>query len=288
MKLLITGGSGFVGSELAVYFKPHVSDIYTTYFTGKAGDAHSVQVDLSNKDQVNRTFDAIRPDVVIHAAGNKNVQQCQADLALARKMNVTTTKQVSECCASTGASLVFLSTDYVFKGDAGHYRENDRKEPSTNYGLTKSEAEDYLVKENRRCLIVRAAAIYGRKSGFIQWLISSLATHRPLRVFENLYFSPTSIQHLYERLRDLIQQKLTNEIIHVTDNERISRFDFSRKLAHFLGFDANLIQPDHYQSQGEVPMLKDSSLNSDRVFGKLGGQPGIDAQLQKLSKDYFL
>jgi dTDP-4-dehydrorhamnose reductase len=78
----------------------------------------------------------------VHAAALTDVDKCEVDKDLAWKINVNGTENIAESCKKRHAFLIYLSTDYVFNGEKGAYKETDKPDPVSNYGLTKLAAEE--------------------------------------------------------------------------------------------------------------------------------------------------
>lgn len=113
-RLLITGGSGFVGQNLASFFAPRCS-VVTTYFQHPiTPTAESFQLDIMDAEAVVSVFDRVKPTAVIHAAGNKNVRFCEEHPEPANRINALGTQNVARACRQFGAHMTYLSTDLVF------------------------------------------------------------------------------------------------------------------------------------------------------------------------------
>jgi dTDP-4-dehydrorhamnose reductase len=144
LKLLITGAGGLYGSKLAQLaiaknFEVYSSDVHSFSVYGSF-----VKLDISDKEQVEEVFEAIKPDVVVHAATLTDVDKCETDKELAWKVNVEGTKNIVEASESSGSFLIYISTDYVFNGESGRYKETDKPDPINYYGLTKLKAEEII------------------------------------------------------------------------------------------------------------------------------------------------
>lgn len=133
MRVLLTGGSGRLGTELQTLLPP----------LGCAIEAPShVEMDVTDSDEVAKHIQAMVPDVVIHAAAFTDVSRAEDHPREAWRVNVEGTRVVALACRDAGVRLVHISTDYVFGGDRGGYKEDDPLGPPINmYALTKIVAE---------------------------------------------------------------------------------------------------------------------------------------------------
>lgn len=126
--MLLTGGSGRLGTELRALLHVTAPD--------------EVEMDITRPDSIAAALDRVRPDVVVHAAAYTDVSGAEADHAACWRVNVEGTRNMVRAVARRGAHLVHISTDYVFDGARGGYREDDAPGPPPNYyALTKLVAE---------------------------------------------------------------------------------------------------------------------------------------------------
>ncbi len=162
-RILITGGTGLLGSELACHFSKDC-DIY------RVGSA---DFDIRDVDQVRSFMQDARPDVVLHAAAIANVDFCEKDHQTARAVNVDGTENIARVCRDIGAFMVYYSTDYVFDGTkSSPYAETDGTGPVNYYGVTKLEGEKAVKSILDKYVILRVAWLYANnEKAFINRLI---------------------------------------------------------------------------------------------------------------------
>lgn len=148
MKLLITGGSGRLGTELQAHLA--CGGGRASAMDGSASNGAELQVtapssaelDVTDEPGFLRLAAKLGPDVILHTAAYTDVKQAESDKATCWRVNVEGTRIAAAAAASSGAKLVHVSTDYVFWGDRGHYAEDDVLGPVRNYyALTKLVAE---------------------------------------------------------------------------------------------------------------------------------------------------
>src|SRR3989338_1141605 len=153
-KLLVTGGSGLLGAAI-VYELHKYFEVYATYHNNQITSKHAscIKLDLTNKDEAERLIEKIKPDIIIHTAAMTDVDLCELKPELAKKINVGATEHIANACKKEGIKLVHISTDYVFDGEKGNYKESDRMNPVDIYAKTKAEAEG-LVKCVKAALII--------------------------------------------------------------------------------------------------------------------------------------
>ena len=162
-KLAITGGGGFVAGSV---IQQASADWEVHALSGKDPLARRSglvwhALDLKEPAQVRKTFEAIAPDVVIHAAAIGNIDYCENHPKAARVVNVGITESVAEYCGRSRARMIYLSTDNVFDGTQGNYVEENRPEPINEYARTKAASETIVSAALADAVIARLAARHG-------------------------------------------------------------------------------------------------------------------------------
>jgi dTDP-4-dehydrorhamnose reductase len=278
LKLLVTGASGLFGSKLTEIALAKGIQVYAGYSKDQPSRGFPVVVDVSNKNQVEQAFAVAQPDVVVHAASLTDVDKCELDHELAWKINVDGTKNVAEAAAKSGAFLVYISTDYVFSGEKGCYKETDQTDPINYYGLTKLKAEETAMQYVPNCCVARPSVIYGAtpavgKINFALWLINKLKSGEKLRIVTNQWNSPTLNTNLAEMVLDVVEQRLAG-VFHLCGASRVSRYDFALEVAKTFGLDEGLIEPvDASSFNWPAKRPADSSLDVSKAQRLLTVKP---------------
>ena len=126
MRILITGASGLLGTKLSEIALNRNYEVYSAYNKHKAIHGRPIQLDVSNRDTIERVFRKVKPEMVVHAAALTNVDKCEVEKELAWRTNVEGTANIARLCRKHDAFLVYVSTDYyVFDGKNGMYKEAD-------------------------------------------------------------------------------------------------------------------------------------------------------------------
>jgi dTDP-4-dehydrorhamnose reductase len=175
-----------------------------------------------------------------------NVDACEKERELAWKVNVGGVENIIEAAKRIDATVLHVSTDYVFDGKAGPYTEEDRPEPLSYYGRSKLASENQLRVSGVKFVIARTMVLYGYASGirsnFALWLIQNLEKNTPVHVVNDQMGNPTLADDLAHALVSGIELDRTG-IYHIAGREIVSRYDFALKLAKIFGFDQDLITP---------------------------------------------
>jgi len=262
-RILITGANGYIGSNLCNYFEKNNYDVFSFALTNKREDK-LFNVDITNRKDVLNKIKKIGPDIIIHTAGISSLAKCEEDKNLARMVNIEGTSNIIYSIKKINPKikLIFLSSDYVFAGNRGNYKENDKRNPRTFYGKTKLASEDDILKNLKNYIICRTAAIYGRGGNFFSFLVDSFNHNKEMEVFDDVFFTPTYIDYLIDSLAKLLEKDF-NGIVHITGKDVVSRYQFALKIATALGKDQSLIKQSQQPAGGLI--AQNSSLNSDYV-----------------------
>jgi len=291
LKLLITGASGLLGSKLSELATRKNYEVYSAYNQHKPHRGTPIQFDVSNKNAVEKTFEKIKPEAVVHTAALTNVDKCELDKELAWKINTEGTENIAESCKKHQAFLVYISTDYVFNGEKGMYKENDKPDPVNHYGLTKLKGEESIKSLTGEYCIARASVIYGSipatgKINFALWLLDKLERKEKVKIVTDQWNSPTLNTNLANMILEALERKLTG-IFHLTGATRLNRYEFAKLLAETFSLDKNLITP---APSKEIKWIakrpKDSSLSINKAHQTLRNKPlKIEQALTEMKKE---
>lgn len=228
MRVLITGAGGQLGHDLIrVLSGSHQLAAYTR-----------VNLDVTDETAVQAAILQAMPDVVIHAAAYTKVDQAELAADDAYSINSIGTKNVAKAAEEAGATLVHISTDYVFDGTKRTpYTETDRPNPINVYGNSKLHAEKFVELICGRYFILRTSWLYGRNgSNFVTKIASLAQTTEEISVVSDQYGSPTYTLDLAR----FIDQTIKTEhygLYHVSNRGYCSRFAFAQAIVQALQLD---------------------------------------------------
>ncbi len=247
MKCIITGASSQPGFKLLVEALAEDIDVVGIHLNHEIPyedpRLKKKRIDITNFRDMAKLILDVKPDVIFHIAAYGDVDGCEVNREYAWKVNYLATKNIAEVARKIGAFLVYLSTDYVFDGLRGKYRESDPAYPVNFYGLTKLLGEVAVLSSGENVAVVRASAIYGLGPGrknFAKFLIEKLSRGEEIRAFTDQYLSPSNSVLLAKAMLKIAKEKLTG-VFHVV-GERMSRYEFAINVAEKLGFDKSLIR----------------------------------------------
>lgn len=197
-KLLVVGGSGQLARSLMAVAPRYPG--FDVAFMGRPA------LDLLDPSSVSQSLDAASPDWVINAAAYTAVDRAESEPDLAFAVNRNGAGDLAAAAARHGASLIHVSTDYVFDGSkSGAYTENDRPNPVSVYGRSKLEGEERVAQANPRHLILRTSWVYSEYGSNFVKTVLRLAGERPeLGIVADQYGNPTYAGDLAVAIFDLI------------------------------------------------------------------------------------
>jgi len=287
MRLFITGGSGLLGSKIAEIALEKGYEVFSGYKTHLPEFGIPVKIDLLDKDFISAIKEA-KPEVVIHSAALTDVDKCEIEKEIAYRINVEATKIIADFCRKKGSHLIYVSTDYVFDGQKGNYKENDEARPINYYGYTKFLAEGFC----KDFCIARTCVIYGSKpaSGkvnFALWLIKNLEEGKEVKVVTDQFITPTLNTNLAKMLLEIAERKLSG-IFHLAGATRVSRYDFAVEIAKVFDLDENLIRKAKMEEMKWVAKRpRDSSLDVSKAKELLKEKPmSLGESLLEFSKEF--
>ena len=288
--ILITGASGLLGASLVALARERgldVAGLYHRHAVNISG-AISYAVDLTDASATRKIFDRLKPAIVIHCAAETNVDWCQEHPDDAFRMNVTASAGVAANSASTGARMIYVSTDSVFDGSRGNYAETDRPAPVNTYAQTKLQGEQSVLEMNPAATIVRLT-LYGwnaqNKLSLAEWILHELSQDRVVPGFTDIFFCPILANHAAGTLLDLAGRDLPG-LYHLVGSERVSKYEFARRVARRFGFDLEKIAPAQAaDAKMKAPRPRDVSLNTAKISAALGyAMPDVDAGLLEFAR----
>jgi dTDP-4-dehydrorhamnose reductase len=248
-KVLITGANGFVGYYLSQQL---LEKKYSVIATGKGEcrlpfkkDNFIYQsMDFTNEADVQSTFEKYQPQIVVHCGAMSKPDECELNKENAFRTNVTGTIYLLNAAARLKSFFVFLSTDFVFSGEEGMYRENDERKPVNYYGQTKLLAEDEVIKYEYGWSVVRTVLVYGKpflnRQNILTNVAAALKRGEALKIFNDQVRTPTYVEDLARGISALIEKKAAG-IYHISGEDILTPYEMAVAVAQHLHLDASLI-----------------------------------------------
>jgi dTDP-4-dehydrorhamnose reductase len=269
MRVLVTGGTGLLGYWVTRLFMERGFKVYATYHEKAPPDLEVewVRLDLEDLDSIARVVEDAKPSIVIHTAAYTDVDGCEVNREKAYRVNYLATATLAKASKDTEL-FIYISTDYVFDGSRGMYRESDVPAPLNYYGLSKLLGEVAVTTILRSSAVVRVSGLYGYsptgKKNFGVVAFEKLSRGEPVEAFVDQRLSPTYVKFLAEKLIKVVDARITG-VIHIA-GERLSRYEFATMLAEILGAGKDLVKPKRLaETKLVAPRPRDSSLDTSKA-----------------------
>ena len=213
------------------------------------------------------------------------MDRCEIEQDLACRINARGTRILAEAAKKAGAFLIYVSTDYVFDGSRGMYREDDATNPINHYGFTKLLGEKYADCVARTCVIYGSHPASG-KINFASWILDRLQKGEEIKIVIDQYISPTLNTNLAKMLLEAAERRLDG-LYHLAGASRISRYDFACRLAEIFKLDKGPISPSRMADIGwKAKRPIDSSMDVSKAAEALREKPwDIQESLTVLKKE---
>lgn len=275
-KVLITGVSGLLGSNLAYYFKDkyRVTGLYNSHPVAIDG-IQTKKVDVTSRESFGEIITDFNPDIVIHCAALTDIDFCQTYKELTDRINVYGTRVITDGIKEKDAKLIYISTDSVYDGIKGDFSENDDISPLNYYGLSKYKGEkEALTKRNS--LILRTN-LFGwniqNKYSLAEWILNELSNNRSITGFTDALFSTLYTLELAKIIGMLIDRDVVG-IYNCGSRSSLSKYEFGVQIAEYFNLDKFLITPTSIDEFNfKAKRGKNLTLNVDKLVNDLNYTP---------------
>ncbi|HEY0356360.1 MAG TPA: SDR family oxidoreductase [Flavisolibacter sp.] len=249
-KILVTGANGFVGYYT---IRQLLKKNYMVIATGKGACRLPFKednfiwetLDFTDEEQVRSVFSKHQPEVVIHSGAMSKPDECELHKEAAYQTNVTGTIHLLKAAAFMQSFFIFLSTDFVFDGIKGMYREDDELAPVNYYGETKKLAEEAVRNYTFDWSIIRTVLVYGKplqgRENILTGNAKALQRGERLKIFSDQLRTPTYVEDLAAAIVSIIENKAKG-IFHISGEDRLSPYGMVMAMARHLQLDTSLVQ----------------------------------------------
>lgn len=257
--ILIAGGKGQLGTAMNKIF----SDVGEKFISFDRDD-----LDIANKKEVFEVLEKYKPDVVINCAAYNKVEQAEIDIDEAYKNNAFGPFFLAQATHNIGASLVHVSTDYVFDGGKDVFAETDCPRPLNVYGASKFAGEQLVWLANKKSYIIRTSWLFGKNSNgngnnFITTMLAKAKAKENLKVVNDQVGSPTYTDDLAKKIHEVLLSNAEFGIYHITNSGQCSWYEFAKKIFEILKIDVNLISIKTSESGTKIKRPSKSVLKND-------------------------
>lgn len=289
-RIVLTGAGGFVAGSIIHQAGPdielHAISRGPARCELRSGAWH--ELDVQDIAAVEALLDQLQPRALIHAAAIADIDVSQANPDAVRRLNADTTAALARACAARGVKLVQVSTDNVFDGERGRYREGDAVSPVNYYGETKVLAEQAVREVGGMAVIARVALVMGLPvigtgNSFLAKFIAAWREGKVVGVPDNEVRSPIDVITLGAALLELATNEFTG-VVHLSGDDILDRFSMAKRIAVKLGYDESLVQVNNPANiPGRAPRPRDVSLDNAVAREILRtALPGIEGGLDRV------
>ncbi len=290
-KILITGSNGLLGQAMVRIFRSDYfvlgCDLTGESFNTEFPENEYYKLDLTQRDKVQKFFSKIKPEIIINTAAFTDVDKSEEKRDLCWATNVRSVEILVEAVSEYSPVFVQISTDYVFDGKSGSYRETNDTNPVSFYGQTKLAAEKIIRSCELEYIIARSMVLYGIgqkvRNNFVTWVIQQLKSGKKIKVVNDQRGNPTLVDDLSEAIKRLLETEEYG-IFHISGKEVCSRYEFAQKIIKVFNLDGKLMEEvDSSQLKQAAPRPVNSTFNLDKLSNTLDWLPGgLEESLIKL------
>jgi len=244
MKILITGSNGLLGQKLLYKLRQDSSVhlIATSKGENRVSEKEGYtyfDLDITDNDAVAQLIISEKPQVVVNTAAMTNVDLCEDEKQACDSLNVDAVRYLADACEKNDAHLIQISTDFVFDGEDGPYKEEDKPNPLSYYGLSKLKSEQLLQAHSVKWTILRTIIVFGigenlSKGNIVLWAKGALAKGDPLNIIDDQFRAPTLAEDLAD-ICILAAKKKALGIFNASGKDIMSIYEIVERIAKHYG-----------------------------------------------------
>lgn len=260
--ILLTGGNGQLGTELRHLLDEQGLDYVST---------DSTELDITDEAKTLAFIKELNPSVIYHCAAYTAVDKAEDEgKELNELVNVAGSKHVAKAAEAVGATLVYISTDYVFDGmkKDGEYAVDDQTNPLNEYGRTKLAGEEAVKTYASKYYIIRTSWVFGQYGHNFVFTMQKLAqTHSKLTVVNDQFGRPTWTRTLAEFMTYLVAQQAEYGVYHLSNDNRATWFDFATEILKDEAVEVAPVTSDQFPQKATRPQYSVMDLSKAKATG---------------------
>lgn len=248
-RIFIVGANGMLGQRTIEFYSSDKNvQLFACSIEKKPlfNNVDYLCCNITERDKIKQAVYNFMPDVIINAAAYTNVNLSETEREIAWKINVKGVEHLAESARVIDAHIIHISSDYIFDGKNGPYSENDKPNPLGYYGRTKLASENVLKISGALYTILRTNVLYGvalkSKADFVEWLVDTVRSGKPVRIVDDQVSNPTFIDDLVQAISKVIEFRKYG-VYNIGGREFLSRYEFTEIIADYFNLDKSLITP---------------------------------------------
>ena len=251
IKILITGSNGLLGQNVVKKLQEKNTCIIYGVSKGENRIKNTERftyfnADLTNRKEIGNLVNRVNPQFIIHTAAMTNVDTCELNKEACDKINVEAVKTLVDLCELNDIHLIHLSTDFIFDGEKGYYKENDHPDPINYYGLSKLRSENIIKDSNIKYTILRTILVFGitdeLKNNIVLWVKNSVENKQMINVVTDQLRMPTFVDDLVYACLYAVDNGVEG-VFNVSSNTLLSIYDMAIEIANTFQLDRSYINP---------------------------------------------
>ena len=252
IKVVITGSNGLLGQSLLNLLLKD-KDSYQVYGFSRGKnrsgreDFNYISIDITEKEELDKKLEQIQPDFIINTAAMTQVDDCETNKQACDILNVDVVKWMTSFASKSKTHIIHLSTDFIFDGKKGYYKETDKPNPLSYYGLSKLKSEQVLKDSKINFTILRTILVYGKvfdmsRSNIVLWVKEMLEKNKEITIVDDQYRMPTYVEDLAMACKIVMDKKALG-VYHISSNTLLSVYEIAQQIAETFDLNKNLIKP---------------------------------------------
>ncbi len=251
-RIVITGSNGLLGQTLVNLLLKEPENYQVCGLSrgenrSERDDFEYHSIDITQEDQLRKCVLEIQPDCIVNTAAMTQVDACEDERETCDLLNVEAVKYLTKISNEISAHLVHISTDFIFDGTQGYYKETDEPNPLSYYGLSKLKSEEVLTRSLIDYTILRTILVYGKvknlgRNNIVLWIKDMLEQGKEITIIDDQFRMPTYVEDLAMACKLSIDKKATG-VFNISSNTLLSILEIAQQIAEVFGLDKELIKP---------------------------------------------
>jgi len=262
MKILVIGAGGQLGTELC-----HLLNENDVNYTGTT----SSKLDITDRENLIEFFKINKPEIVYDCAAYTNVDGAEEEpgKTINYRVNVEGTKNIADSSEMVGATLVYISTDYVFDGNKnGMYTENDIPNPQNEYGRAKLLGEQAVSETMSKYYIIRTSWVFGKYgSNFFKTMLNLAKIHDRINVVNDQFGRPTWTRTLAEFMLFSVNNNVSYGLYQLSNDDDCSWYEFAKEILKDKNIFVDSITSEQYVQRAYRPRHSVMDINKAKSVG---------------------
>ncbi len=270
-KILILGVRGMLGRQLMAVFGD------------RAVGWDRIELDITKADDMGSKIKDLKPAIIINCVAYNDVDGAEDNQDLAFKLNSESVGNLAKICQSINCVLVYYSTNYVFDGEKGEYKEDDKPNPQSVYAKSKYQGELEIQKHLNKYFVIRTAVLFGpkgesttSKKSFVEIMLGLANRQKEIKVVSDEINSLTYAVDLANQTKLLLEGGYPFGIYHITNKGQASWYDFAREIFKIKGKNIELISVSSAEFKRKAKRSKKAVLLNTKLPQLRGWQEALE------------